>query len=129
MTTAERNQCIYEVRTKLGWPYSRIAATYGLSRQRAAQVVRQVESCATMHSMDTATPASPTVHFSRPVSATEAARLTGISRDIIIKWADRGLVKIISRSDRTKACTGHPVLLDPASLQERIRLYRPKRRS
>lgn len=120
MVTAERNQNIYEVRKKLGWPYSRIAETYGISRQRAAEVVQQVERRVTIEAMD----ATKEPLIALPMSATEAAKVSGVPRDAIIKWVERGLVKVVRRPDRAKACTNNPVLLDPVTLQARIDAYR-----
>lgn len=124
MTTAERNQCIYEVRTKLRWPYSRIAATYGVSRQRVAQVVRYMEK------LLASAPEPIPLQFPRlngePISATQAAKITGVPDYAIHHWISRGQVKVVSR--RPRPGPGATTLLDPVSLQERIDRYRPRKR-
>lgn len=125
MNTRERNRRIYEIRkSHPNWPYRTIGELVGLSRQRVHQIVQQAEAHGIM-----ATEMEPRNNYrldNKPISATQAARLTGIPYGVISMWVFRGLVKVVEHPSR--GGRRNPVLLDPVSLQERIDGYQPRPR-
>ena len=123
MNTQGRNRRIYEIRKAFPtWSYRDIGDMFGISRQRVHQLMREYEKRGII---DTEMEPRNDHRFTEPVSATQAARETGIPHRTIEKWTERGLVKVIQHPGH--ACTGKPVLLDPVTLQERIDRYRPRR--
>jgi DNA-binding transcriptional regulator LsrR (DeoR family) len=123
MEVQERNRRIYNLRKALGWAYRDIGPMFGISSQRAHQIVQNIEKNGIIDAMEEQ---KSNQHFDGPVSATEVSRLTGIPISTIVKWVSEGSVKIIS--DPGQTCPGRFVLLDHITLQERISRYRPKPR-
>ncbi len=123
MNVAIRNRAIYE--THKAHPeltYRELGDTFGISRQEAHRVVKEGERGIMGADMNT----TNNHRFDKPISATEVSRETGIPRWTIEKWAQRGLVKVVQHPGH--AAPGKPVLLDPVTLNERIRRYRPHRK-
>lgn len=125
MNNHERKTRIYEIRkAHPDWTYQDIGDLLGVSRQRVQQIVSEVEACGRMDDMDE--PRNGYRLNGESVSATEAARETGIPRNTISRWVCDGEVKVLAHPGH--ACTGKPVLLDPVTLQERISRYQPRPR-
>jgi len=126
MSVSERNRHIFEIRkAHPTWSYQDIAELVALSRQRVQQIVRQVEECGIIDTTMENNNDHPRLD-GQPISATQAARETGIPYGTISKWVSEGEVRVIEHPGH--ACTGKPVLLDPVSLQERIARYQPRPR-
>ena len=124
MNNQDRNRRIYEIhKAHPAWTYQDIGELVGLSRQRVQQIVREYDKRGIID-----TEMEPRNDYrlnGQPISATQAARETGISYWAIMSWVKRGLVKVVQHPGH--ACTGKPVLLDPVTLQERIDRYRPRK--
>jgi len=95
------------------WSYAAIAELVGVSKQRVHQILKEVDDCDTIPIMMNSV-------IREPISATQAAKITGISYGTIAMWVSRGLVDIFKRPRTKKACTNNAVLLDPVSLNKRI---------
>ena len=124
MDKQQRNQLIYEVHLlHPDWTYRAIVENLGLSlsRQRVQQIVLKGSKSGIIEVME------PTNnhHFTEPVSATQAARETGIPWQTVTSWVNRGLVKVVNHPGHT--APGKPILLDPVTLNERIDRYRPRK--
>ena len=126
MVLQERNQMIYQIHLDHpDWSLEKIADLVGISRQRVHRIVTHYRNSAIIPLMEDK---NKVINIGdKPISATQAAEITGISYGTISKWVERNLVKIVSRPNR-RACTGQPVLLDPITLQKRIDNYRPRRK-
>ncbi len=123
--TLERNIHIYEIRrSHPAWTYQDIGNLVGISRQRVQQIVHDVETRG-ITDIDMELKNNHRLN-GEPISATQAARETGIPFGTIRMWAKRGLVKVLEHPGHT--APGRPVLLDPETLQERIDRYRPRPR-
>jgi len=125
MVVTDRDQLIKELHVKVPHlSYRQIGKMFDVSGQRIQQILKKPSECATILDME-----SNLKSLGRsPISATQAAKITGIPYGVISVWVSRGQVKIVKRPDRKKACAGEPVLLDPVSLQERIDKYRPRKK-
>ena len=124
MNMQVRNRRIYEIRKEHPtWTYQEIGELVGISRQRVQQIVCELEKCGIM---DIEMEPRNDHHLNgNPISATQAARETGIPIGTITRWISEGDVKVISHPGQTGP--GRVVLLDPVTLQERIDRYRPRR--
>lgn len=123
MNVQNRNRHIYEIhKSHPTWTYQDIGDLVGISRQRVQQIVREAEKRGII---DTEMEPRNDHRLTEPISATQAARQTGIPYGTISKWVSDGLVKVVEHPGH--ACTGKPVLLDPVTLQKRIDHYRPRR--
>lgn len=123
MNMVDRNRQIYQLHEVLRWSFREIAPKFGISPQRVHQIVKNAESHGIIDNK-----MEPTINYrlnGQPISATQAARETGIPYYMIADWVRRGLVKVLNHPGH--AAPGKPVLLDPVTLQERIDRYRPRR--
>ena len=119
-----KNKMIYQIYLDHSdWTLQMIADLTGVTRQRVSQIVKRCQKSVILLSMEKANSKYPRI--TKPMSLSEVSILTGIPTSSIGMWVNRGQVKVHTPTDRPKACTGHPVLLDPISLQERIDRYKP----
>lgn len=124
MNAQDRNRRIYEMRKAFRWPYRDIGPMFGISGQRAQQIVLEIENRGII---DNEMEPRNDHRFTEPVSATQAAREIGIPLTTIVNWVSRGHVKVLQDPGQTGP--GKVVLLDPVTLQERIdRYYARKQR-
>jgi len=124
MNANDRNRRICEIRrAHPNWTYQEIGELVGLSRQRVQQIVRETEKRGIIdNKME---PKNNHRLNGQPISATQAARETGIPYHAIDNWVRRGLVKVLNHPGH--GGRGNPVMLDPVTLQERIDRYQPRR--
>ena len=125
MNANDRNRRIYEIHKAFPtWPFEDIGQMFGITRQRVQQIVREAEKRGIIDTeME---PRNDHRLNGKPISATQAARQTGIPYYAIEKWVRRGLVKVLNHPGH--GGRGNPVLLDPVTLQERIDCYQPRPR-
>ena len=125
MNNHERKRRIYEIRKDHpDWTYQAIGELVGISRQRVQQIVTEIEACGIMDN-DMNEPNEKYRLNGEPISATQAARETGIHYYVIADWVRRGLVKVLEHPGH--GGRGNPVLLDPVTLQDRIDRHHPRR--
>ena len=124
MNANERNRRIYDIRkANPTWTYREIGELVGISRQRVQQIVRETEKRGII---DTEMEPRNNHRLSgEPISATQAAKETGIPYYVIADWVRRGVVRVLKHPGH--AAPGKPVLLDPVTLQERIDRYQPRK--
>lgn len=125
MVTLERNRHIYEIhKAHPTWTYQDIGELVGISRQRVEQIVRKEEARDIIDiEME---PKNKYQINGQSISATQAARVTGIPVGTISRWVFDGEVKVIAHPGQTGP--GKVVLLDPVTLQERMNRYQPRPR-
>jgi len=126
MVTSDRNQVIRKLRKNVPeLTLEQIGKIFdGLSKQRVHQILQSCDSNVIMSSMD------DTIKINignKPISATQAAKISKIPYSVIATWVKRGFVQVVSRPEKG-VTWGKPVLLDPVSLQERIVRYKPRRK-
>ncbi len=123
MVTSDRNRMIRDIhRAYPYWSYSKIGDLLGISRQRVFQILQSCEKTDIMSSMDEVREVFR-LDETKPISATEAEKLTGVPACVIRDWVRRNLVRVVSRPEHTT--NGKFVLLHPVDLQARINTYKP----
>jgi len=124
MDITERNRRIYEIRkSHPDWTYEAIGQLVGLTRQRVQQIVQDFERNGIMEPVEIS---DTDLVDSKPVSMTEAAKVTGVPYGTIGHWVFQRQVKVLSRPNRSGR--GYAVLLDAESLRNRIARYKPRPR-